>query len=239
MQGRRLLPSALAAALLIAPAGADARSLSARLPSSTVTGVSVAGQKGGSVTIRFSRASSARRAYALLEGQRVRVTCTDFTSKGGTVRGHTQLDLPRRFSLIRLNGLDNGYEVCSLSRPKHPRIVVLALDVAGRQFLGDVRAIGTVRGVATQLRVLAHAAPDGHYPSAPAFADRDRRRYAVLAHPRDAAPAGRIGIYSDGRSHASVVYTSPSGRRFFYEIEGASVQTNVTPVQARVSRLDG
>jgi hypothetical protein len=237
MQGCRLLPAgALTVALIAAPASADARKPA--LPSSTVAGVSVAHRGGDSVVIRFSRSRAARRAFSLLEGRRVRVTCSDFTGSGAVIRGHTQLDLPRHFTLIRLNGLDHGYEVCSLSRPGLHRIVVLALDQAGREFLGDARAVATVRGVATALRGLAKADADHHYPAAKSFVDRDRGRYAVLARPREDAPRGRIGIYSDGDHHASVVMSSPSGRQFFYEIDGASVKTNVTAVEGRFNRLD-
>lgn len=237
MQGCRLLPAgALAVALIVAPASADARK--SALPSSTVAGVSIAHSGTDGVVVRFSKTAASRRAFALLEGRRIRVTCTDFVGSGAVIRGHTQLSLPKHFTLIRLSGLNHGYEVCSLSRPGLHRIVVLALDAAGQAFLGDVRAVQAVRGVATTLRNMAKADPDHHYPAAKAFAGRDRSRYAVLARPRQDAPSGRIGVYSDGDHHASVVYASRSGRQFFYEIDGASVKTNVTPVETRFSRLD-
>ena len=55
-------------------------------------------------------------------------------------------------------------------------------------------------------------------------------RLVVLAAPGDSPPAGRVGLYSDGARHVTVVALTPAGARLSIDVDAGVLTTNVPEV---------
>ena len=66
--------------------------------------------------------------------------------------------------------------------------------------------------------------PDGHYPTAQ---DAVVPGMVVLAAPADSPPPGKVGLYSDGAQHITVVALTPAGARLFIDANGGVLTSNV------------
>ena len=69
----------------------------------------------------------------------------------------------------------------------------------------------------------------GAYPAGSAVAAAVPR-LAVLAAPGDSPPAGRVGLYSDGARHVTVVALTPAGVRLFIDADAGVLTSNVPEV---------
>jgi hypothetical protein len=97
----------------------------------------------------------------------------------------------------------------------------LSLTEAGSAYL-DAKRVGD-RLVAA-LAVASALGPDGHYPTA---ADVVVPGLVVLAAPTDSPPARRVGLYSDGAAHMTVVGLTADGRRLFIDANAGVLTSNV------------
>lgn len=242
MPGRRLIAPALVITTLALPAGARAAGVaSVTLPSTNVAGVTASHTADHGIRIAFSRVRTARAALAKMAGRRVRVTCTEFgtasLSGGNNVQATTYLTLPTRATTLFLNSLTRPYEVCSFAVAHQGRVLVIALNASGREFLANVATTHTLQRVLATSRLLA-TANGGDAPTVSEL--QARMRYVVgLRQPSDTPRAGRVGFFSDGRDHIAAVKVSRAGRRLFYDLRGDVVSTNVLRLVARFKILDG
>ena len=55
----------------------------------------------------------------------------------------------------------------------------------------------------------------------------ERARLVVLAAATDSPPPRRVGLYSDGAQHMTVVAPTPDGRRLFIDADGGVLTSNV------------
>ena len=69
----------------------------------------------------------------------------------------------------------------------------------------------------------------GAYPAAEAVA-QVVPGLAVLAAPGDSPPAGRVGLYSDGVRHVTVVGLTTAGVRLFIDANAGALTSNVAEV---------
>lgn len=230
---RRLIKIALAAALLAAPAAAEA-AVERRLPVGAADGVRLV-QRGGQPKLLFTR--RANMLWKQIAGRSVQVSCSRFEgiARVGASLGGSSQRVPRRgrtmgFGLL---GLPAEADYCTVAlhiesgRSLYIEPVVrIPVSQAGAVAFDEAeRAEGPASVLSLGSELAAGTSP-------PRFLSvdeltrgeigrmlrRDRVRIVGLAAPTDTPPAGRIGYWSDGGQHAATVILSATGRRLFLEM---------------------
>jgi hypothetical protein len=202
-----------------------------------VRGVRAENAAGGGVTITFT--ARAATLYRRIAGRRTIVRCQAVNSSGALLlpldrSGELFQDrrAPRTRRPLRIRG-SGSFDVCEVSvlhsRGRRLRTVVslsLPLTPAGAAYL-EARRLGN-RMVAVLL-LTAPLGRGGAYPPAETVAE-DVPRLAVLAAPGDSPPPGRVGLYSDGARHVTVVAVTTAGMRLFIDADGGVLTSNVPQV---------
>jgi hypothetical protein len=204
-----------------------------------VRGVRAENAASGGVTITFT--SSAAKLYRRVAGRRTIVTCQALEPAGALLvpldrAGELFSDkaAPSTRRPLRIREAGGGrYDVCELTvlRSRRGRLrSVLSLSVPltqpGAAYLEATRIGG--RMVAA-LIVTASLGRGGAYPAAQAVA-REVPRLAVLAAPGDSPPAGRVGLYSDGARHVTVVGLTSTSVRLLIDANAGVLTSNVPEV---------
>lgn len=238
-------PRALAVALAVTAVLAAAAPAAAQNAGQSleVRGVRAVNAPAGGVTITFT--ARAAKLYRRVAGRRTIVRCQAAQPAGALLlpvdrAGELFADrrAPRTRRPLRIHhAAGQRFDVCELTvlrsrdqgaRRKFRRVVSLALPItqAGADYL-EARRIGE-RMVAVLL-LTASLARDGAYPAASAVA-AVVPRLAVLAAPGDSPPPGRIGLYSDGAQHVTIVRLTTPGVRLFIDANGGVLTSNVPQV---------
>jgi hypothetical protein len=223
----RALPLAVMAVLASAAPAAAQDPLEVR-------GVRAANAPSGGVTITFT--ARAATLYRRVAGRRTIVTCQAVTSSGALLLPLDRADelfddtvASRSRRPLRLRG-SGAYDVCELTvlrrGAKAAVSLTLPLTDAGAAYL-EARRLGE-RMVAV-LVFTASLGRAGAYPAASAVAE-EVPRLAVLAAPGDSPPAGRVGLYSDGAGHVTVVGLTTAGARLFIDANAGVLTSNVPEV---------
>jgi hypothetical protein len=227
---------ALTAAAVLAGA-APAAAQDPELPLE-VRGVRAENASSGGVTITFT--ARAATLYRRVAGRRTIVTCQAVEPAGALLvpldrAGELFGDrtAPRTRRPLRVRGAAGArYDVCELTvmRSRRKPRTVLSLTVPltqpGAAYLEAKRIGERMTAVMIFTASLGRA---GAYPAAPAVAEVVPR-LAVLAAPGDAPPAGRLGLYSDGASHVTVVALTTAGVRLFIDANAGVLTSNVPEV---------
>lgn len=235
-------------ALMAACAGAAPASAQEPTLPLEVRGVRAESGGPGAVRITFSR-EAARLYRRRVAGRTLFVRCNviDETAPlllrreraGELDRMITARDR-RRPIRVRERGSSAAFDVCVLVAgrlrglrrdPRFTRTLSLTVPVTqtGALFLRE-RALGD-RLVAA-LDVVAGLGRDGNYPTFAAA--RDVIPDLVELPAPDATPApGRLGLYSDGAQHVTVVAVTLTGRRLFVDANGDVLTSNVPEVVAQ------
>jgi hypothetical protein len=236
---------ALAVALAVTAVLAAAAPAAAQNPAQPleVRGVRAVNAPSGGVTITFT--ARAAKLYRRVAGRRTIVRCQAAQPTGALLLPVDRADelfadrrAPRTRRPLRINhAAGQRFDVCELTvlrsrghgaRRKFRTVVSLALPItqAGAEYL-EARRIGE-RTVAVLL-FTASLGRGGAYPAAPAVA-AEVPRLAVLAAPGDSPPPGRIGLYSDGARHVTVVAVTTAGVRLFIDANAGVLTSNVPQV---------
>jgi hypothetical protein len=199
-----------------------------------VRGVRAENVSSGGVTITFT--ARAAKLYRRIAGRRTIVRCQAVNSSGAVLLPLDRADelfqdrrAPRTRRPLRIRG-SGSFDVCELtvlrSRDRKLRTVVslaLPLTEPGADYL-EARRLGN-RMVAVLL-LTASLGSGGAYPTAQEVAD-DVPRLVVLAAAGDSPPASRVGLYSDGARHVTVVAVTTAGVRLFVDADAGVLTTNV------------
>jgi hypothetical protein len=218
---RTLAVAAVAASLTVAtPAAAQQE----------VRGVRAENAAGGGVTITFT--SRAARLYRRIAGLRTFVRCQAVVAGGpllvpldraGELFSARRAPLKRRPLRIR-HAPGTRFDICKFTAVRGLRTVrslALPLTAAGSAYLAAHR-VGN-RLVAA-LEVVSALGPDGHYPT---VADVVVPGLVALAAPTDSPPPRKVGLYSDGAQHMTVVALTPAGARLYIDANGGVLTSNV------------
>lgn len=241
---RRVVVSAAVVAALATPVTATAQESTLPLK---VRGVTAVNGSGGTVRIVFTDAAA--RLYRRIAGNTLIVRCVRVDERSGPLllREERSSELektmtaPRRRRPIRVRkrGASAGFDVCTLvaghlrGRRRDPRFVStlslkLPLNQTGAGFLHE-KGLGD-RMVAA-LDVVAANGRDERYPEFAVVAGVIPN-LVQLAAP-DATPApNTIGLYTDAAQHVTVVAVSLLGTRFFIDVNGETLSSNVPEVVA-------
>ena len=231
-------------AVLALPAVAHAQEPTLPL---TVRGVTAQSTGPGAVQVTFTR--SAARLYRRVAGASLIIRCerVDEPTAPLLLREDRASELVqtitaparRRPIRVRKRGSSARFDVCRLvagrlrGRRNDQRFVTaLSLFVpvtqTGAEFLHE-RSLGD-RLVAA-LDVIAGLGSGERYPAFAAVADVIPELVELAA--ADATPApGKLGLYSDGAQHVTVVAASLLGRRLFIDVNGEVLTSNVPEVVA-------
>jgi hypothetical protein len=215
---------AAAAGLLLAPAAA-----SADLPVGETDGVRVVREHGAIVVVFTAKAE---KLYKRIAGKRVIVSCTEILEDGAG-SGEVTLRARRHRSKLRTGDLTRGMDYCrvwlaprTIKRHKHTThygrrlIVSIPLTQQGAVFIDEetkaleMFQVGVIASFVEEQEKLP-----GHptYEQLIAKFPRLAKVIVKLAAPGDTPPAGKVGYFSDGAEHLTVVTVSTSGRRLFIE----------------------
>jgi hypothetical protein len=216
----RIAAIALGAALIV-PGAAFAQE-----PGAATPGMTVRVERKG-VVVSFS--ARAARAYRGIRGRTVTVRCTVLGPAGGLSRvdesTSANVRVPRKRSRLRVKVPARRYDLCEVSRTDGRRPpLAAALTPLGGTHLDERAAATRLVGVivlATSLDPRSSA-----WPPAERVAAISEGTVVALAGPADAAPAGKVGYFSDG-AHMAVVTSSSAGRRLFIDLNGDVTSTNV------------
>jgi hypothetical protein len=201
-------------------------------------GVQAVNAPSGGVEITFTARAAA--LYRRVAGRRIIVRCQAVEPAGALLLPlDTAGELfsnrfaPQRRRPLRIrHAAGMRFDVCQLDvlRPRgsrRPRVSLsLPLTQAGAAYL-EAKRLGE-RMIAVLLFVAGNG-QDGAYPAASAVA-ADVPRLVVLATPADSPPPGRVGLYSDGARHVTVVGLTAAGVRLFIDADGGALTTNVPQV---------
>jgi hypothetical protein len=228
----RTLALGVVAALAVASPAAAQQPLDAR-------GVQAVNMPSGGVEITFTARAAA--LYRRVAGRRVIVRCQAVEPAGALLLPlDTAGELfsnrfaPERRRPLRIrHAAGTQFDVCELDvlrplrYPRRPRVSIsLPLTQAGAAYL-EAKRLGE-RMIAVLLFVAGNG-QDGAYPAASAVA-ADVPRLVVLSAPADSPPPGRVGLYSDGARHVTVVGVTAAGVRLFIDADGGALTTNVPQV---------
>jgi hypothetical protein len=225
-------------AVLATAAPAAAQNAAAPLE---VRGVRAENAASGGVTITFT--ARAAKLYRRIAGRRAIVRCQAVVPSGPVLLPLDRADelfqnrrAARKRRPLRIrDAAGTRFDVCELSvlrlrggRPTPRKVVSLALPLtpAGAAYL-ESRRLGE-RMVAVMI-LTANLGRAGAYPAAQAVA-AVVPRLVVLAGPGDSPPPGRVGLYSDGAQHATVVALTSAGARLFLDADGDLVTSNAPEV---------
>jgi hypothetical protein len=206
-------------------------------PPLEVRGVRAENVASGGVTITFTTRAAA--LYRRIAGRRTIVRCQAVEATGALLipldrAGELFEDspAPRTRRPLRIRG-SGPYDVCELSVLRsgggRVRTVVslrLPLTQAGVAYLEAHRLGERMVAVLVFTASLGRA---GAYPAASAVA-AEVPRLAELAAPDASPPAGRVGIYSDGAGHVTVVGLTTAGARLFIDANAGVLTSNVQEV---------
>jgi hypothetical protein len=199
-----------------------------------VRGVRAENAAGGGVTITFT--ARAATLYRRIAGRRTIVRCQAVNSSGALLLPVDNADelfedtrAPRTRRPLRIRG-SAQYDVCEVTVLRRRARTVLSLSLpvtpAGAAYL-EARRLGN-RMVAV-LIFTASLGAGGAYPAAEKVAE-DVPRLVVLAAPGDSPPPGRVGLYSDGARHVTVVGLTSAGARLFIDVDTGALTSNVPQV---------
>jgi hypothetical protein len=233
---KRIAGIAVALALL-APASAAAQT---ELPVGESHGVRLLSRHGGIVLVFTHRAD---KLFKRIAGKEIDISCTTFGDDFDSIGGGN-VDVPRHRRRFATGDSSEGVDFCRLWLParttKHRRIVgerprrlLVSIPVTqdGAVYLDEeaktfsmVRASGVLAVVKEDLKLSGFPTYEQVVQDEPAAA----KLIVKLATPADSPPGGKIGYYSDGAEHVSLVTFSTSGRRLFMEADADEVlRTNV------------
>jgi hypothetical protein len=232
---KRLAGIFLALALL-APASAAAQT---ELPVGEAHGVRLLARHGGIVLVFTDRAE---KLFKRIAGKEIDISCTKFDGDVAEVNGgNVEVPHRRRFAT---GDSSRGVDFCRLWLParkiKHRHfiyersrrvLVSIPLTQEGAVYLDEeaktysmVRASIFLAVAKEDLKLSGWPTYEQVVQDVPAAA----KRIVKLATPSDSPPANKIGYYSDGAEHVSLVTFSSSGRRLFMEADADEVvRTNV------------
>jgi hypothetical protein len=233
-RARTLALAMVAVLATAAPAAAqDAKPLEVR-------GVRAENAASGGVTITFT--ARAARLYRRVAGRRTVVRCQAVDASGPVLLPLDRADelfqdkrAARKRRPLRIRHAAGArFDVCELSvvrlrgdrRPRTLVSLALPLTPTGAAYL-EGRRLGE-RMVAVMI-FTANLGKAGAYPATQAVADIVPR-LVVLAAPGDSPPPGRVGLYSDGARHVTVVALTSAGARLFIDADGGVVTSNVAGV---------
>jgi hypothetical protein len=208
-----------------------------------VRGVRAENAAAGGVTITFTARAAA--LYRRIAGRRTIVRCQAVNSSGAVLLPLDRADelfedttAPRTRRPLRIRHAGSArFDVCELTvlrsrgrgeRRRLKTVVSLAVPLteSGVAYL-EARRLGE-RMVAVLL-FTASLGRAGAYPAAQAVA-ADVPRLVVLAAPGDSPPPGRVGLYSDGAQHVTVVALTAAGLRLVIDANAGVLTTNVPEV---------
>jgi hypothetical protein len=195
-------------------------------PGDGVSGRVVAGDR---VVIRFT--GKAAKAYRAIAGHRVEVAClaappavllgSALAWRAPTI---TKVRVPRRGGAIRAAAKPGNRDVCVVGEGQRTIATVL-LSKAGRRFVGDFAAFGTV--LEGRLPDALAAVGATSYPGAATIAAA-HKGLVPMASPGQKVAPGKVGVWTDGGQRALLAFTGSDGRRFVLADEGGgTVRTNV------------
>ena len=210
-----------------------AASLAAAAPAAAqeeVRGIRAENASGGGVTVTFT--SRASKLYRRIAGLRTFVRCQTAVADAALLspldRVHelfAQKRLPLRRGTLRVrHAPGTTYDVCEVTAVrglKTVRTLMLPLTGNGVAYLAAKR-LGDQ--LIAAMEVASALGPDGHYPTG---ADVEVPGLVLLAAPTDSPPAGRVGFFSDGARHMTVVGITADGRRLFIDADGGVLTGNV------------
>jgi hypothetical protein len=213
---------------------AAAASLAAASPAAAqeeVRGVRAENAAGGGVTITFT--SRASKLYRRIAGLRTFVRCQAVVPGGPLLVPVDHVDelfaqrrLPQARRAVRVpHAAGTTFDVCQVTAVralKTVRSLTLPLTPAGSAYLAT-RRVGNQ--LVAAMEVASNLGPDGHYPTAQDVAVPG---LVVLAAPTDSPPPGKVGFYSDGAQHMTVVGLTPAGQRLFIDANGGVLTSNVS-----------
>jgi hypothetical protein len=207
-----------------------------------VRGVRAENAPSGGVTITFT--ARAAKLYRRIAGRRAIVRCQAVDASGPVLLPLDRADelfadrrAPRARRPLRIRGGTGRYDVCELTALRSRgrgegrtlrKVLSLAVPLtqAGADYL-EARRLGN-RMVAVVL-LTASLGRAGTYSAAPEVA-ADVPRLVVLAAPGDSPPAGRVGLYSDGAQHVTVVGLTTAGVRLYIDANAGVLTSNVPQV---------
>ena len=224
---------ALVAATLVASLAPAAQA--ARLPSTSMSGVTARKLPANRAEIRFATTKAGRAAYAHVAGHTVDVRCQKVGAHAfgaaPSLRFTTRLRMPKRLSTVRLV-LRGELNFCFFGSPFGG--LSFGLDPDGRAFLADFTAAVPTQAIAVE--ALSRAEHAGRLPSARTVVRPLGRNGAVLRSARAAPPRNRVGVYTNRKAHLLVATRSATGRRMFFERDGDVVSTNFAGLLEQLQR---
>ena len=182
------------------------------------------------MTITFTSRASA--LYRRVAGLRTFVRCQAVVPGGPLLVPVDRVDelfaqrrIPTTRRTLRVrHAAGTTFDVCEVTAVrglKTVRSLMLPLTPAGSAYLAT-RRVGNQ--LIAALEVASALGPDGHYPTAEDVAVPG---LVILAAPTDSPPPGKVGLYSDGAQHLTVVGLTPDGQRLFIDANGGVLTSNV------------
>ena len=202
------------------------------LPTTSVPGVTATLQ-GRDLAIAFDGSSTAGAAYAHLAGHAVQISCTPPPRTAlGLLTGRFAANVETRApsaqpTTLHARLFGPAPALCSLGLGGGTApLVQVALSPEGAAALEDGRVSLAMQAVAVR------AAGDGlsSYASVASLQRSLAGGVAALSSPSDTPNDRRIGVYSDGARHLTVVARTLTGRRLFADFDGDVVSTNLGSV---------
>jgi hypothetical protein len=232
MLHRSSLAATLAAAALIAaPAGANADTLSGPPPPVFPSdGLHVVHDRRGESILRFTGASALRKARKW-RGKQLQVTC-DWVparsySDGGIVAGSAQPAGGFNGRSLRIGQVGRTRDYCVVryepSRRSPSQLVAVApVSAEGRAWVTDLEASVPLLNIG-----YPDDTPAGQVPNVDAMVDEWKPLIVALPDPAAMPPTGKIGYWSDGAHHDVLAVRSETGRRLFVENDADVVRSNM------------